>query len=836
MLRTALTGLRAHTLRFALMVLSIVLGVAFVAGSFVFTDTIEARFATLFTDVYAGVDATVRPTGGEVAIDAALLDDVLALDEVDRAVGIVGGSAQLVAPDGTPIGGQGPPTLGWSWSDVPSLNALRIDDGDGRAPAAADEVVIDVATAEGHGIGIGDDVTVATATGTGTYTAVGLASFGSEDNLAGATITVFTLEEAQRALGLDGRLSHVDVAASDGVDQQALVDALTATVTGTSDGAVEVVTGDQQTREELEAVTSGLGFLGSALLAFAGVAVFVGAFVIQNTFRITVAQRVRELALLRALGATAGQVTRLVLAEALALAVVGSGLGVVVGLGVAAVIKGGMEAVGIGVPDGPLTVEPRTIVVSLLVGIAVTLAAAVLPARRAARVSPVEAMADAGRPTGRRPLQVRAVLGAVVTALGVAAGASALVLEGDVVLPLLGLAGLLLVLGLSVLAPLLVVPVARVLSLPMRGITGRLARENTLRQPRRTAATASALMVGVALVSFVSILAESVRDSVAETIEDAFPAELAALSTNLNEGVSPHAVDALRAADLGTVSPVLSGHVTVAGLEHSATGVDPATIDEVFDARASVDLARIGDGVVVRTDLFEQFGWAVGDAVELTAVDGTTVPSEVVGTYDQHGLAGLVVAADLLSAVDDDERIDVVLVDVPTGTDVEEARGLALAAVADFPAVRVDTQADTVAQAEAEVDRLVALFSGLLVLALLIAVLGIANTLALSVVERTREIGLLRAVGMVPGQVRGMVRREAVVTASFGAVLGIGLGTVLGAGVVTAMADQGLGTFSVPVAPLLLWLTAAALAGVLASVGPARRAARLDVLGALASG
>ena len=829
MIRTALASMRAHGLRFALTGLSIVLGVAFVAGSLVFTDTINARFTTLFTDVYAGIDASVRPAPGDDALPASVLDEVRAVGDVATAAGAVTGTAQLVDAEGQPIGGQGPPTLGVSWIDEPALNAMRVDDGNGRAPAAADEVAIDVATAEAHDLAIGDTVTVATARGTGAYTIAGLTSFGTEDNLAGATITVFTLPEAQRVFDLEGRLSIVDAVAVDGVDQEAFAAALDAAIDD-----VEVVTGQEQTQDELAAVTSGLGFLGSILLAFAGVAVFVGGFVIQNTFRITVAQRVRELALLRALGATGGQVTRLVLLEASALALVGSGLGIGLGIGVAALLKSGMEAIGIGVPDGPLTVAPRTIVVSLVVGVVVTLLAALLPARRAAAIAPVAAMAGPTASGDRRSLQVRAVVGAVVTALGVAGTTSAVVIDGDAVLPLLAGGGIGLFLGLSILAPLVAVPAARLLAWPLRGVTGQLARENTIRQPRRTASTASALMIGVALVTFVSILAASIQASVADTLEAAFPAELTVRSTNPDTAVSEHAVAALAADDdLGTVSAVRSGHVTVDGTERSAIGIDPATIDDVYAADATIDLATIGDGVVVHRDLLGELGWAVGDVVTLTGA--ATHTAEVRGTYDQQGLAGLLLAADVLGEVATDTRIDVVLVDAPAGLAAAAAQERAEAALADFPTVRVDTQAETIAQAEAQVDQLVALFSGLLALALLIALLGIANTLALSVAERQREIGLLRAVGLARRQVRRMVRREAVIIAVFGALLGLAIGAVVGGGVVISLDGQGLGSFRLPVAQLVAWLALAAVAGVVAAVGPARTAARLDVLAALST-
>jgi putative ABC transport system permease protein len=364
MLRASIKGLLAHKMRLMMTGLSVVLGVAFVAGSFVFTDTIDATFDNLFSDVYAGVDATIRPNTDnpgveEPSIEEALLTDILAVEGVDAAAGSVAGYAQMIDSEGVPIGGQGPPTLGFSWVDLPAVNSLRIAPENGRPPQAPGEVVIDVATSEANVLSVGDFIDVQTEDGMGEYEIVGLANFGTEDNLAGATLTAFTLDEAQRVFGLEGQFSSIDVVASPGVEQADLLASLTSALP--SD--LEVVSGEQQTQEALDQINEGLGFLGAALLAFAGVAVFVGAFVIQNTFRITVAQRTRELALLRAIGATGRQVTMSVLFEALVVGVVGSALGVLAGVGVAGLIKTGMNSVGFGLPEGPLTLEPRTVIV-----------------------------------------------------------------------------------------------------------------------------------------------------------------------------------------------------------------------------------------------------------------------------------------------------------------------------------------------------------------------------------------------------------------------------------------------------------------------------------------
>lgn len=835
MFRTALKGLLANKVRFMLTASSVVIGVAFVAGSFVFTDSINARFETLFTDVYSGVDATVRPDEAafgaeEPFLDESLLSVVSATDGVDRAAGSVGGVAQLIDVDGEPIGGQGPPTLGFSWVEDPALNALRIDASNGRAPLAPGEIAIDVATAEAQDFVVGDVVAVETKTGTESFTIVGLANFGTEDNLAGATLSAFELTEAQRLFSLEGKLTSIDVVADSGVSPDDLVASLVPNVTDRA----EVVTGDQQTQEQLDAVTDGLGFLGTALLAFAGIAVFVGAFGIQNTFRITIAQRVRELALLRAIGATGAQVTRMVLIEAAFMGVVASVVGVFAGIGVAGLIKAGMGAVGVGIPDGPLSVEPRTVIVAMTVGVVVTVAAAVLPARRAASIAPVAAMGEPSARTTRKSLRVRGFAGSVTTIGGAALMGTGLVLKNDSSLILVSAGAVALFLGMSVLAPFATGPIARVLSTPFRGITGRLARENTVRQPRRTASTASALMIGVSLVVFVSIFAASIKASVAESLDSAFPADLTFTTSNFEGGISPFAVDRLESVpELESVSAIRSGHFNIDGESLNVVGVDPDTVGSVYDVGSSVSLSELAGGMFVYDEILSQQGWQVGDTV-LVGYEATgSVPTKIVGTMDEQTFANYLISDETFVANIGDDQVAIVLAKVGDGLSLEDGQAAASSALAEFPSIAIDTKSEFVADAEAQVDQLVSLFSGLLSLALLIAVLGIANTLALSIFERTREIGLLRAVGMARRQVRSMVRIEAVIVALFGAVMGLAMGAAIGFGVVTSLADNGLGSFAVPGVQLVIWLVVAAAAGLVASLRPASKAAKLNVLEAI---
>ncbi len=834
MLKTALRSLQANKLRFGLTALSVVMGVAFVAGSFVFTDTIQARFDTLFDDVYAGVDATVRideTATVETSFDESYLTEVRAVPGVDRAEGSVSGSAQILDRNGETLGGIGSPTLGFSWVADPALNVGRIGDGDGRAPVGPGEVVIDKYTAEANGFAVGDTIQVLTEQGVGSYQLVGVAAFGTEDNLAGATIAAFDLDEAQRLFGLEGRLDTIDVVAADDVaESELLADLATVIPTGT-----EVVTGQQQTQEQLDDVTAGLGFLNVALLAFAGISVFVGAFVISNTFRITVAQRIRELGLLRAVGATTSQVNRLVLIEAAVLAVLASALGVLAGIGVAELVRVGLDAVGIALPNGPLRVEPRTVIVGFTVGVGVTLVAAILPARRAASVSPMAAIAAVDTRTPRKSLRNRAIVGSLLSLAGAGALVGGLTVQNGASLALVGGGAAVVFFGISTLAPLIAGPVARVVSSPFRSITGKLARENTVRAPRRTASTASALMIGVTLVALVSVFAASIKVSISDTMESASPFDLIvnSFADPLSTEVTDTALANLQASpEFDVVSPVTFGWYSIEGVDLDVAAVDPATISRVWNGAPSIDFADMGDGLMVHLDVMEDNGWAVGDVVDVEYVAGT-VPTEIVGTFETSLLANTLVSHEVYSRNVGHGPASFASIRLAEGVSLEAGEAAAKADLAGFPTLQVMTRSESIETAEAQIDQLVSLFSGLLGLALIIAVLGIANTLALSIVERTREIGLLRAVGMSRRQVRSMVRIEASVTAVFGAVLGVAMGTGLGFAIVRSLENDGLASFAIPFGQLGVWVALAALAGVIAAIGPARKASRLDILRAI---
>ncbi len=835
---TALKGVLAHRARLFMTALAIVLGVAFVSGTFVFTDTINARFENLFSDVYAGVDASVRPETPDFgaqpgqnpgSFDESLLSEVAAVDGVAVAEGAVGGFAQIISPNGDPIGGQGPPTLGFSWIDTASLSPVNIAAENGRAPLAAGEVAIDIGTAESNDLVVGDRIDIQTVGGTETFEIVGLANFGTEDNLAGATLSIFTLDEGQRLFDLEGRLTSIDILGDDEIAPEAIVEAIAPIL---PDGA-EVVTGDQQTKEELDSVTEGLGFLSTALLAFAGVAVFVGAFVIQNTFRIVVAQRIRELALFRAVGATGRQLVSLVALEALIVGTIASIVGVFAGIGVATGIKSAMNAGGFGLPDGPLTVEFRTVVIGMVVGIVVTLVSALLPARRAATVPPVAAMTEAAAPATGRSLRRRSIAGTITAVAGGAMLAVGLVAENGASLTLVALGSLTIFVGVSVLAPVFAIPITKVLGRPLPGITGDLARENTIRQPRRTASTAAALMVGVALVSFVSIFAASIKATVSDTLEGAFPADLAFQSTNFTVGVTPELETNLEALDeFDVVSAVRTGFIRIDGEELNVAAVD-RDVEAVYDMAPSIEVSSLDSGLLVAETVLDERGWAVGDTVDVEYAATGVVSTEIAGTFEDQTFANYIISLETYRANFPTDQIALTFASLADGVEIEAGQAAAETVLASFPNLDMNTASEQIAEAEAQVDQLVALFSGLLGLAVVIAVIGIANTLSLSVVERTREIGLLRAVGLTRRQTRRMVRWEAIIVAVFGALLGVVVGSGLGWATVFSLADDGLGTFAFPAGQLLTWLALAAVAGVVAAAGPARTASRMNVLDAI---
>ena len=837
MLRTTLRSLLARKLRLALSGLAVVLGVSFVSGTFVLTDTLSRVFDELFAGVNAGTSVTVRGVsalGDEDAaapppVDEAVLDRVLAVDGVASATGRVSGYAELVV-DGAPVTSGGAPSLGVDIQPDSPLETLTLRDG--AAPQGPDEVAVDKATADRVGLEVGDRVQVALREGLRDVTVTGTLGFGDADSFAGASLAAFDLASAQRLVGRPGTFSEIAVAAEDGLGDDVLAERVGAVLPA----ATEAVTGRQSSAESSAEIKEGLGFFTTGLLVFAGISLFVGAFLIFNTFSMLVAQRARELALLRALGASRRQVTSSVLVEALAVGLLASLVGFALGIGVAAALRALLSLLGIDLPDGELVLAPRTLLVCLLVGVGVTAVAALVPARRAARVAPVEAMRDAG-PAEERSLFRRGLLGALLLLTGVGLLAAGLT-RGT--LPLVGGGAAVTFLGVATLSPLVARPVASALAAPFArlGVPGRLGRANAVRSPRRTSATAAALMVGLALVSAVSVLGSSLKASVDKIVDSQLGADFVLTSSSF-QGFSPSVADRLRAApEVDGVLALRFAQLLVDGRTGGVSGIDPRAVERVLALDVvDGDLASLDAGsLAVSADAAEELGLAVGDEVPVTWARTGEASLRLVAVYASNEfLDDYAVVEEAVVAGTDQELLGAVLVNVREGTTPARAREAVDGAVGDLPTVRVDDRAAFVAEQSSQVDQLLNAITVLLVLSVVIAVLGIVNTLALSVVERTRELGLLRAVGLSRRQLRRMIRVESVVIALYGALLGLLVGTAFGWALVRALEEQGVSEFALPLGRLALVVVAAALAGVLAAALPARRAARLDVLAAVAS-
>jgi putative ABC transport system permease protein len=843
MLRIALKTTLAQKRRLIGTALSVVIGIAFLAGTFVFTDTIKRTFDTLFTEVYATTDAYVRSNQSIDAgfagtqrgrIDDSVIDEVAAVDGVDEVAGEIFGFARILGKDGKPLGQEnGAPTAAQS---VSNEFLQPWDFTEGRAPTGPDEVALDRSSFKSGDFELGDQVTVLGQTGSRTYTLVGAARFAGADSPGGATFALFDLPTAQEFLNAGTKVDGVLAASTDGLDEDELVARVKAEIP--SADSVEVLTGTAIAEESASAIKDGLSFFNTFLLVFAGIALFVSSFIIYNTFSIIVAQRTRENALLRAVGASRNQITATLLVEALIVGVIASLLGFLGGIVTAQALEALLAAVGIDIPAGGLVLSSRTLVVSLIVGVGVTVVASLAPAFRAAKVPPVAAMRDVAIERRDRT-KSRLVAGLLVGSIG--AALTVLGLTGQVAF--LGLGIPLLFIGVFVLGPLLARPVGRFLGAPLpkvKGMTGTLARENAVRNPKRTARTAAALMVGVALVTGITVLAASVKDSIREIIGDQFTGDFVVNTNTFGfGGLSPQLASDLDELDeVGAAAGVQIGFALVDGDEEVLSVVDPGPANTVFDLQYVAGDGDIGEDEIALSE--SQAGSSdvtVGDTMSLRMLDGLERTVTVRGIYANDELAGpFTVSKELYRQSGTDEFDFAVFVQSAEGVSEDQARAAMEPITDEYANAELLSRSEYVDEQAAQVNQFVNLVYGLLALAVVIAVFGIANTLSLSVFERTRELGLLRAVGMTRAQVRSTVRWESVITALLGAIQGVVIGIFLGYAVIIALRDEGLNTFTLPVTSLVVVLALAVVAGVLAAVRPARRAARLDVLEAIATG
>ena len=848
MFSLTLKGLWAHKLRYALTGLAVVLGVAFMVGTMVLTTTMEKTFDKVFQVANDGTDVIVRRDSaidGELAttrdrVEADVVDDVAAVDGVEVAHGSVQAMTQLVESDGTTTATEGlGVTTGANWIDDDRLNPFALSSG--RAPLAAGEAVIDANTAEEQGWAVGDRIRVLTKAGSTELTVVGIATYGELGGVPGSSLVATDDVTAQQLFAEPGRYDSVLVAGAAGVTSAELAARIEATVASPGSG-LEALTGAQHTADQQAEFQDDLAFLDQFLMAFAFVSLFVGTFIIYNTFSVVVAQRMRELAMLRALGARRGQVLRSVVLESVVVGVIAAAVGLAAGIGLSYGLRELLAAGGLDIPDGSLVVSSATVTTALVVGVVVSVLSAMVPAVRASRIRPIAALRDVAIDRSGSSFW-RAAFGLVLTGAGVTSFAMGLSASGQDGLPLIGLGAVTTVLGVFTLGPVLVGPAVGLLGMPTRlfGVTGRYARNNARRNPKRTAATSAALMVGVALVGFITILAASTKDSIESAVDDSFRADYVVESGSFTQGFATTVENDLRAVPgVDLVSPVRSASAEVDGSTSDVMAVDTAVIDDLYDldvTGGSIALVH-GDAVAVTTVKAEEDGLRIGDRVPVRFADGETVPLTVQAVFDGSrigGEANWMVGLDTFEQHVADQFDRRVFVSVDPELPAAESRAALDAALTEWPNAELQDEAQFKEDIAGQIDQMLNMIYGLLALAVVIALIGIANTLALSVHERTRELGVLRAIGMHRRQVRRAIRWEAVLIAVLGAALGAALAIGGAWGVVRALEDQGVTEFTLPPAQLALIVAMGGVAGVLAAAGPARRAAKLNVLEAITS-
>ena len=835
-----LRNLASHKLRLALTSLAIVLGVTFISGTFVLTDTLHGLFSSLVGTIYQKIDFEVRgvaqfPTANAAnavrnPLPESLLETVRHVPGVEAASGEVTGYAQFLTRRGTPIHNGSAATLGMNFDPNQQISELHLIKG--AAPSGPNDVVMDAGTASKYHFSVGQHVRVL---GSGasalTFTISGIAQFGTADNLAGVTFAAFNLPTAQRVLGEVGHLDDINVVTSRGADKAVVEHGIARVLPK----GVQVVSGHTVANEETSSIDQSLSFLSTALVVFALIALVVGAFTIYNTFSIAVGQRTRELALLRVVGASRRQVFRSVLAEAgvvgLVSSLVGVGLGVVAADGLVVLLRG----FGVTLPAGPLVFASRTLLVGLLVGVGVTVVSAIGPARRAVRIPPVTALTGEGA-TSEVPARARLVraggvvaFGAVLVALGVSTPVTSVV----------GLGGLVVFAGTLMAAPALARPIASVLGRPLAGAlgpSGRLGRENAMRSPHRTAQTAAALMVGLAVVAAMATFGASVSRSATASVDSAVNANLLVTGTSSGSGSFGPALarSVTRVPGVTSSLVVYGGQFEVRGSVETLKGVPVQGLGLTVDLHltagnvhslaegrllvdsttATADHLRVGSPVPVRFALTGASTMRIGGIYQSNALVGSYLVGKAF--YLAHYRSPLPGA---------------VLLKTAGGSTVQRVEQVVRHELAPYPTVQVQTRAQFEKSKLSSVNQLLGLVYALLALAVLIAVVGIVNALLLSVFERTREIGLLRAVGMKRRQVRTMIRSESVVISVFGAVVGLVVGSGLGAALASSLE---LTEIAVPATSLVAFLLLSALLGLVAATWPARRAARLDVLAAIA--
>ncbi len=858
MFKLALRSLIDKKLRFALTTFVVVLGVMFVVGSFTLTDSLRSTFSGLARDIAQGTDLTVRVDqsfGGDfdrATVPEAVGEQVLGVEGVDRIQPELGAlNVFIVDGEGNAIRPPGPPALGFSFN--PGTFFIT----DGRQPAAPGEFATDTSTAAGNGLRIGETYEVNGPITAEPFELVGVFNFGAPDSHTGLgqTMAAFELDEAQRFFGMEDGYQAIGVLVSPGSEVSDVQDRLEAEL----GDDYRVITQEVDAAEQEEDFNQVVDIFNTILLVFAFIAVFVAAFIINNTFQIILGQRVREIGLWRAIGATPRQVSRSVITESAIVGVVATIIGIGLGLVLALVLRAILELIGFPLPPGPLTLQPRTVGLALLVGLGVTMISSIAPALRARKISPVAALAHDFRldPTS---LRRRVIAGGTVFAAGVVALAAGMTagLDTTPTFVLLGIGAVLAFVGINTVSPAFARPAASALGRPVKslfGMPGRLGRDNAARNPRRTASTAGALLIGLALMGLAAVVGESVKKTFVNIIENAVEADYFIRSAETGFGPPPgfpaRLADEIEALDeIESVMRVqfAFGGLSVNGEPRDIVAADMAQADDHFDGQVSSGDMAAGDpltALALHSDSAASLGVGVGDTLEATFPDNQTETLTVVAVYEDAAIYGnwlidgalwdshfnrndLAFAsariAGLASAADEAELAA-----------LQDGSRAAIEGVLDrYPTVKVENQAEFRQAQESQLTALIRVIQVLIGLSFVIALIGIINTLSLSVFERIHEIGLLRSVGMTRKQLRRSIYWEALIVAVFGGLLGVTVGTVFGVATTLALPESFVQTVAVPWLDLAVFVLISAIAGLLAAILPAIRAGRMNILDAIA--
>jgi putative ABC transport system permease protein len=835
-------SIRARWGRTLAIAFAITASVSFVVGSFVLADSLRATFDNLFTELNENVDLEVRAAqefdtdDAREPIDVAIADDIRSVDGVGIVEPIVQRFAQLLDADGDVITPAGGPTFGVSWEGDDGIQGVTIKEG--RPPSGPDELAIDKATADAENFEVGDTVSYLTDVGTFSGTITATVGLGSADSFGGAQLTAVDLDTALANFTTDGKVDAIDIKLADDADVPTVQRAIRQILPPQT----EVVTGEQVAQETADQVNQFVDVFGTGLLIFAFITAFVSAFIINNVFQITIGQRLRELALLRAVGASGRQVRRMITSEALGLGVVSTFVGVFGGLLVARGLIAAFDAAGAGFPDTQTVLQARTIVVAAVVGVGITMASVIVPSRKASRIPPVAAM----RPElGFAAMRSRRlVAGVAITLVGIATLMIGLFLRPGGTVALVVLAGggaLLLFLGIASLSSTVATPVTKVLGWPIEKlfkVPGALARQNVARAPRRTSSSASALMIGVALVSSTAVFASSLRATLVDTLESAITADYIVTDEGF-QGLSPAVSETLaELPELDAVTPVRQISGQVDGSTKNFGAVDPVAFDILVDPDLQDGtISGVGlDDLLLHEDPASDLGVGVGDTVDVTFQNGVQRTLTVAGIYGDATFGNWLIGLDTLASVSDAPARDFfVIAKLADGVDPAVGDAAVRAAMEPFPQVDVQTNAEFLDSQEAQINQLLIIITMLLAFAILIAILGISITLALGVFERTREIGLLRAVGMNKRQTRRSVRWEAVIVSIFGAIVGIVVGTFLGVVLSLAVPNDVISKLAFNPTIIVMILVGAVIAGLFAALYPSYKASNMNVLEAIAT-